>query len=447
MVFNLVETNKLSQTELPTVQSNNKFLQSKIEAFLEKYGKNINDLSKGIIDEYKDCVRSNNETISRTKVTNYKSLNQNVYTSMVKCEINKIKEKLAIIEFKEFRKLIKDEIRKYELMSRCLPILSYLPLSYGINSSDINIFNEKYKLYKKNNTIINNNYQDVFSSTIMPDNYCIEFYIKYFDKVYLFFKKKIIRLINRANYQYYYKLIYILFYYAPMIRNLISRLQNPNTITKDGIIEENPTKFTRHGIIHITFIDNDEHDICHYLNTQRLETYNDRILTNLKSNDRILTNLKSNDLKIKIYYNKNKNVYMYANLNHNNFYYNYLFGNNSLGNYSKTLEDRFEFINLLCEYLKELDRLKTNLTEKERKKELIMRFYYVIILLMPFMLGTASIAEVMLYSMWEYYLGEKVKIDQKCLLDVEALTLPFDNFYKNCFESDGTEYTPYLQIS
>ena len=437
MVFNLVKTNKLSQTELPTVQSKNNFLQSKIEAFLEKYGKNINDLSKGIIDEYKDCVRSNNETISRTKVTNYKSLNQNVYTSMVKCEIQKIKKKLAIIEFKEFRKLIKDEIRKYELMSRCLPILSYLPLSYGINSSDINIFNEKYKLYKKNNTIINNNYQDVFLSTRMPDNYCIEFYIKYFDKVYLFFKKKIIRLINRANYQYYYKLIYILFYYAPMIRNLISRLQNPNTITKDGIIEENPTKFTKHGIIHITFIDNDEHDICHSLNMQRLETYNDRILTNLKSND-----LKSNDLIIKIYYNKNKNVYIYANLNKNKVYYNY-----SLGNYSETLEDRFEFINLLCEYLKELDRLKNNSTEKERKKELIMRFYYVIILLMPFMLGTASIAEVMLYSMWEYYLGEKVKIDQKCLLDVEALTLPFDNFYNNCFETDGTEYTPYLQIS
>lgn len=53
----------------------------------------------------------------------------------------------------------------------------------------------------------------------------------------------------------------------------------------------------------------------------------------------------------------------------------------------------------------------------------------------------------MLYSLWEYYLGEKVKIYQACLLDVEALTLPFDNFYTNCFESDETEYTPYLQIS
>lgn len=426
----------LSYTKLP-IQSNNKFLQSKIEAFLEKYGKNINDLSKGIIDEYKDCVRSNNETISRTKVTNYKSLNQNIYTSMVKCEINKIKEKLAIIEFKEFRKLIKDEIRKYELMSRCLPILSYLPLSYGINSTDINIFNEKYKLYKKNNTLEYFNYKDIFLSRIMPDNYCIEFYIKYIDKVYLFFKKKIIRLINRANYQYYYKLIYILFYYAPMIRNLISRLQNPNTITKDGIIKENPTTFTKHGIIHITFIDNYIHTIFHPLKMQRLLTYNNRILRNLNPN-----NLNSKIFKI--YYNKNKNVYMYANLNKNEAYNQ---SNNLIGNYCEKLEDRFEFINLLCEYLKELDRLKTNSTEKERKKELIMRFYYVIILLMPFILGTASIAEVMLYSMWEYYLGEKVKIDQKCLLDVEALTLPFDNFYKNCFESDRTEYTPYLQIS
>jgi hypothetical protein len=63
---------------------------------------------------------------------------------------------------------------------------------------------------------------------------------------------------------------------------------------------------------------------------------------------------------------------------------------------------------------------------------------------MPFALGTASIAEVMLYSMSEYYLGKRVKINQECLLDVEALTLPFDNFYTNCFNTDGTEYTPYL---
>jgi len=434
-----VPENILSKQNLPiapnlsTVQSNNTFLKNKIEVFLKTYSNNINDLSKGIIGEYKDCVRSYNETISRTKVTNYKLLNQNVYTSMVKCEIKKIKEKLAIIDFKNFRKLIRDGIKKYDIKKRLSSIFTYLSLSNGINSSDINIFNKKYELYRKNNEIKDNNYRTVFSSTRIPDDYCLECYIKYFDKVYLFFKKEIVRLINRANYQYYYKLIYILFYYAPMIRNLISRLQNPNTITKDGIIQENPEKFTKHGIIHITFLDNGVHDIYHPLKMPRLEKYYDRIVTNLKLNNIYI-----------IYYNKNKNVYMYANLNKNEMNY---FGNNSLGNYSKTLEDRIEFINLLCEYLKELDRLKTNLTEEERKKELIMRFYYVIILLMPFALGTASIAEVMLYSLCEYYLGEKVKIDQKCLLDVEALTLPFDIFYTNCFESDGTEYTPYLQIS
>ena len=50
----------------------------------------------------------------------------------------------------------------------------------------------------------------------------------------------------------------------------------------------------------------------------------------------------------------------------------------------------------------------------------------------------------MLYSLSEYYLGEKVKIVQVCLLEVDALTLPFDIFYTNCFNTDETEYTPYL---
>ena len=65
---------------------------------------------------------------------------------------------------------------------------------------------------------------------------------------------------------------------------------------------------------------------------------------------------------------------------------------------------------------------------------------------MPFELGTASIAEIFLYSLWKYYIGINLIINPLIMLDVEALTLPYEIFFKNCFINEGNDgYTPYLK--
>ena len=61
---------------------------------------------------------------------------------------------------------------------------------------------------------------------------------------------------------------------------------------------------------------------------------------------------------------------------------------------------------------------------------------------MPFALGTASIAEMFLYSIWKFYIGTKLEINQNIMLDVEALTTNFDVFYKNFFTHDENENNP-----
>jgi hypothetical protein len=58
---------------------------------------------------------------------------------------------------------------------------------------------------------------------------------------------------------------------------------------------------------------------------------------------------------------------------------------------------------------------------------------------MPFYLGTSSIAEMFLYSLWKYYIRKIIKIRQEVILDIEALTLPYDIFIKNCLEKDDKE--------
>jgi hypothetical protein len=69
---------------------------------------------------------------------------------------------------------------------------------------------------------------------------------------------------------------------------------------------------------------------------------------------------------------------------------------------------------------------------------------------MPYKEGSASIAEISMHALLKKYLNPNVRlvINPKTMLDVEALCLPFIDFYNNCFNNtDGTEYTPYFTIT
>jgi hypothetical protein len=94
-----------------------------------------------------------------------------------------------------------------------------------------------------------------------------------------------------------------------------------------------------------------------------------------------------------------------------------------------------------------LDDIKNNKKEDKRNESIkyILFFYYLFIILMPFELGTASISEMSIYSMWKYYLNEDLILNSNIMLDVEALTLSFDLFYHNFLNKDenNKEYTPY----
>ena len=67
---------------------------------------------------------------------------------------------------------------------------------------------------------------------------------------------------------------------------------------------------------------------------------------------------------------------------------------------------------------------------------------------MPFILGTASIAETSLYILWDVYInieGNKPLIlNPNTMIDVEVLSLQFTDFYNNCFNNDNSKYTPYI---
>jgi hypothetical protein len=88
----------------------------------------------------------------------------------------------------------------------------------------------------------------------------------------------------------------------------------------------------------------------------------------------------------------------------------------------------------------------------------IIVFYYVFIMCMPFFLGTASVAEIALYSLWDTYINIdgscNLKINQNIMLDVEALSMGYREFYYNCINkpldikpnSPGQKYFPYLEF-
>lgn len=127
-----------------------------------------------------------------------------------------------------------------------------------------------------------------------------------------------------------------------------------------------------------------------------------------------------------------------------------------LGNISLKFEDLLHLFDLLgyCLHLldheNELEQIMGNRLLLEKKLFTILLFYYVYIFIMPYKEGTACIAEISMHSLLKKYLNPNIHlvINPKIMMDVEALCLPFIDFYNNCFNNtDGTEYTPYFTIT
>ena len=160
---------------------------------------------------------------------------------------------------------------------------------------------------------------------------------------------------------------------------------------------------------------------------------------------------------IPFYKKINKNIYIKIYLK-TIIVNNKIIGFNNLksdiANDSLDLTSRLEFLNIISYCLGMLVNIEVETDSNNsqtlnlQRKEYIIIIYYLIIFIMPFQLGTAAIAEIFLYSLWKKYIGKSIKINQNIMLDVEALTLPYEVFKKNCFEKDNEEgnvaYTPYL---
>ena len=119
-----------------------------------------------------------------------------------------------------------------------------------------------------------------------------------------------------------------------------------------------------------------------------------------------------------------------------------LIGNNSFI-YKQNKETILNILIYCLRLLKE-----SNIIEK--KIEIIVVFYYLFIYLMPFISGTSSISEIALYTLWNTYINidgrRPLNINKNTMIDVEALSLTYTQFYYNCFnkETEDDIYTPYF---
>jgi hypothetical protein len=295
--------------------------------------------------------------------------------------------------------------------------------------------------------------------------------------------------INNIHERYFNKIKLFLFYYAPVRRRLIALICKSDDPFRFGTlhIAKYPSRYIPHPIKMkrfdkyfprlfynfsrlYDFYDNVNYfkDIVYTTdNYIKINFYSDKMEDFSKDNLNLLNKYSNKKSYIKIvldkknfnylieknnsvnifkmfidYYDKNENNNLNNNMTHiKNFLDNTTIGNN-------VVNQNYNF-NLLTICLQKLDELNKNNNINDMKYYIIL-FYYNIILLMPFSLGTASIAEMVLYSLWKYYIRNDIKINDNIMLDVEALTNPFDIFYDNCLTNDSNEtinninYTPYL---
>lgn len=119
---------------------------------------------------------------------------------------------------------------------------------------------------------------------------------------------------------------------------------------------------------------------------------------------------------------------------------------NLIGNTQEIYYNNVTTILNILTYCLILLRHKINI---EKKKEIITVFYYLMIYYMPFSLGTSSISEMSLYTLWNTYINingfEPLYINKNTMIDIEALSLPYTEFYHNCFNKTIRDiYTPYF---
>jgi hypothetical protein len=288
---------------------------------------------------------------------------------------------------------------------------------------------------------------------------------------------------ENSNTLSYKKLYYILFWYLGITRHLIYILQNSDTSKISFFFSFNDIKSSMYGYSDVfnryTYFNRHPLSMNRFKKYMLRLLYNCLICLNYKKNnyinDGIAENININKIIIKknnvvnentiknqiiiknkggiatIYsfilfngkYSIDKNTYL-----ENNYFYNYDNVNGN-GNYPEnypeinikkiTLKNKCDTFILIFENFKSLD---TEVMTISQKKKCIIKIYYYIIILMPFQLGTASIAEMFLYSLWKFYIGENLRINNNIMLDVEALTIPFDVFYRNCFIRDEKENDP-----
>jgi len=131
---------------------------------------------------------------------------------------------------------------------------------------------------------------------------------------------------------------------------------------------------------------------------------------------------------------------------------------NFIGNEPDIYYDNINTILLILSYCINLLKSKdirdtiflTIENDMDKIKKIIIIFYYLFIYLMIFQLGTAAIAEISLFTLWDTYVNfdgnEPLILNKNTMLDVEVLTLHFSTFYNNCFNQESEEniYTPYF---
>lgn len=331
-----------------------------------------------------------------------------------------------------------------------------------------NTYQNKNNLYNK---IVQHAVDKIQELLLIEDD---SFFIEKLDNIRIddSFKEYIASINTRYNTDiriYYRKFIYIVFIFLACVRFFIFYLQqNINVFSISN-------KKKKYGVT--SLFENVPIKRTHPYTMNRFTyIYMQRIIYNLSQNIEINISSINDNKKIKIETSisfipiESNNVYI-SNLNENiydsiyikyrlelikkdskikfeidmekNFYY--------IEQVSFNLDSRLFIIDYIVHYFRQLDILhKTNINSNiNEKKKYILIIYYLIIFLMPFYLGTASIAEMFLYSLWKYYIRKIIKIRQEVMLDVEALSLPHNIFVKNCLEKDDKEgnniiYTPYL---
>jgi hypothetical protein len=442
-----MSASKSEEADLQSAENIKEEIKQKLFSLNEQQKRDLNNSYLGNISNFNNRVFNN--SFSRKIVTNY-STDQKIYNFIARGTIIKTTEYLQIPSFSLINRKFPESIRKFNIKN----IDSFLKTEEIMRAmDDIDLYNKflfiffsyipyfRYIVAKLLILLKKNNEANSATLTKKPNSATLTKIANMYGFLHRFDHGKVDHSFSMKRFVEYHRLDILL---NKLFKNkTVTEISDAGLEFYVDLLKNVKTKGYPISIITENTYNKSSVRKAIITNYDILQYYVSKVYLNIPFD------FFNKDNALKLYLEESNictsEVYYYTYNNKINRFIYYIYVDKELDLKAKFVSNNIPinkkiYIRILFYCMKLLKNRIEYKFNRDKLIEIIIVFYYVFIACMPFDFGTAAIAEWSLFSLWNTYINIdksiELKINQNIMIDVEALSLPFTDFYHNCLNKE-----------